>query len=774
MSASFCCRRYLVLTSLLVALFQCAPTAYAISGFIQPFSLVSDVAGRWNDDAVFVADAGNHRIISFSARTDAVTGQFALPNSFVANSVAGIAVSGTAANRIVAAAFPQYNQVNVYAANGTLIASTSAPSPSGVAFDADGFLYVVDSTGSSGVTKMSVSGVVQRRFNTSPVMAAPTRVFVDDFGFVYVIAAGNNNVVSFTSAGSVQRIYGSASATPSPRGVAVDPYGNVFISLTSGRVIKYSNAGSQLGTFIISSSALSGVTIDNFGRLVIAIPTTGQLARIDSTSGQGLSSLAASPNAVIAVRRMSMSMSGVLYYVDTGTSPRTFYQMNVNGTGFVARVFTPTTNGIAIDSTNNAIVISNTDRRTEKHANPSGALLSQSAVLNEDIVSLAVDRSGIVYVCGVTAIFKLNAQLSTFQRLTTSSPALLSPQGVAVDVNNNIVIADTFNNRVVAMTASGAVTWTSRVMSPYGIAVHSSGNIFVSSVNSIVVLSSTGALLQNISTPASSNDNYALTIDETKQVVYVSQYNRIWFTSIPDASPAVPSSSTGIMMSSSSSSAGVSNNSCVTSARVGSYDLSSLANSDQIGISINKDYQYFLRLCGTVSTSFCTEYAPGSSLCQLTIPPLSGRVVAAANSGSLSAPMEWLYIKGNPQLGVVGLIQNGYECGRLSLPAQMILQINCDPNAQNLTVFTVDDSTVGPTYATCVYQVTINSALSCPKSTVASEQTSQTTSQSVKNLAQILSNVATSDADWFRRWFRSQNQADNQIQADTTIATAAE
>ena len=186
---------------------------------------------------------------------------------------------------------------------------------------------------------------------------------------------------------------------------------------------------------------------------------------------------------------------------------------------------------------------------------------------------------------------------------------------------------------------------------------------------------------------------------------------------ISSSSSAVSSVSSVLSSSSSSSAIPVT---CATSSSVGGYDLSSLSFSDLPGLSLSKQYQYFLRLCDTVSNSFCSSFAPDSGLCQVTVPPIAGAVIAAANSGSPQVPMSWSYIRDNATAGVIGLIQNGAPCGALSLPSLFVLQLVCQHNPSQL-YFLVDDSEALPTSPVCLYLATLYTPLSCPANSIAAD-----------------------------------------------------
>ncbi len=203
--------------------------------------------------------------------------------------------------------------ITTAAGNGTAgfnadgIAATLAKldSPSGVAVDASGNLYIADS-GNDRIRKVTAAGVISTVVGTgepgfggdggqaaSAQLNTPTGVAVDTGGNLYIVDSGNNRIRKVTVAGVISTIAGSGSsgtcgtggpatqAQLSPYGVAVDPAGNVFIADPGNNRISMVTPGNSFDLFFPQVAAGEGYstlfTITN----AEAAPASGNLILTD-------------------------------------------------------------------------------------------------------------------------------------------------------------------------------------------------------------------------------------------------------------------------------------------------------------------------------------------------------------------------------------------------------------------------------------------------------------------------------------------------------------
>ncbi len=151
-------------------------------------------------------------------------------------------------------------------------------SPSGVAVDSSGTVYVAD-TGNNTIRKITSGGAVTTLAGlagssgsadgTGPGarFSRPTGVAVDVSGTVYVADTGNNTIRKITSGGTVTTLaglagsFGSNDGTGSaarfsfPGGVAVDSSGTVYVADTNNQTIRIVTSGGSVTTL----AGLSGI-----------------------------------------------------------------------------------------------------------------------------------------------------------------------------------------------------------------------------------------------------------------------------------------------------------------------------------------------------------------------------------------------------------------------------------------------------------------------------------------------------------------------------------
>ncbi len=171
--------------------------------------------------------------------------------------------------------------------NGDLATNAYLNSPSGVAIDTAGNVYIAD-TGSHAVRKVGVNGVITAFAGTGtpgfagdngPALSAqlrgPTGLALDKSGNLYICDTGNNRVRKVSTTGVITTVAGSATVFSSgvgdggaatnanlslPRAVLPDSSGNVYIADTGNlRVRKVDTSGN------ITTVAGNGTTSNGGG-----------------------------------------------------------------------------------------------------------------------------------------------------------------------------------------------------------------------------------------------------------------------------------------------------------------------------------------------------------------------------------------------------------------------------------------------------------------------------------------------------------------------------
>jgi hypothetical protein len=257
------------------------------AGLLTPSAVAIDSAGNY-----FIADATHGTVARFGAdgtiNTSYVTGL---------DTPTAISIDGFG-NLFIAQAGTTHNVIEVYAAGSRRIISSIFVSPSGLALDLNGILYIADAGGhfvyavdnsgilhevaGNGTTTTSVPGQA-----TGTALIAPSSLSVDAAGDLYIADAAANRVytvfASTTSSGSnIATVFGTGTAgnagdggfsnlaqVSDPVSVAVDGSSNLFVvdkGNNAVREITYPNPTLAFGTIMVGqSSPVMLQSLSNFG-----------------------------------------------------------------------------------------------------------------------------------------------------------------------------------------------------------------------------------------------------------------------------------------------------------------------------------------------------------------------------------------------------------------------------------------------------------------------------------------------------------------------------
>jgi len=470
------------------------PALNAALGFLQGVAV--DSAGN-----IYAADVGNHRVVRISP-------------------------SGTLT--VIAG-----NGIQWFSGDGGPGASASVNTPSGLAVDANGNVYLADQE-SHRIRKVSPNGIITTvagngepgfSGDNGPATRAqlnfPFGVALGRDGSLYIGERYNHRVRRISPSGTITTVAGtgvdgfSGDNVPAtsarlnePRGVAVDANDNLYIAdFGNNRIRKVTPAGiitTVAGDGVprfggdngpATSASLefpNGVVVDGAGNIYIADTQTHRIRRVAAGSGI-ITTVVGSGNATFAgdagpatsaslnyPSAVALDAAGTLYIADFGNQR-------------VRRVAGGAINTLA---GNGAF----------KYSGDGAAATSASL---DTPMGVAVDSRGNLYIADTQnhRVRRVNAATGVIATVAgtgvqgfggdngpAASAQLDEPRGVAVDANDNIYIADKGNFRVRRVSAAGTITTvagggnafpgdngpaTSAQISAFGVALDRNNNLFI-------------------------------------------------------------------------------------------------------------------------------------------------------------------------------------------------------------------------------------------------------------------------------------------------------
>ena len=514
----------------------------------QPHGVAVDATGN-----LFIGDYGNQRVrkvtpggvISTVAGNGSrgLNGDGGPASSAELNDPSGIAVDAAGilfiadyGNRRVRRVVPG-GLISTAAGSGGSVLGDGGPAtsaqlstPSGVAVDAAGNLFIADSNGNRvrkvgpGGVISTVAGIGRNGYGgdggpaTSAQLSSPFGVAMDKAGNLFIADSGNMRVRKVTPDGVISTIAGGGTqpfrgdgvpatsvGLPSTNGVAVDVAGNLFIAENTGvrrvspdGVITKVAGGQSRGFSGDGGPAASaqfvvpfGIAVDAVGDLFITDPGNERVRMV-------------TPDGVI---RTVAGMGIQSFNGDGGpaTSAQLYHPRTVDAAG----------NLFIADSDNNRVrkvtpegVISTVAGNGGRGFSGDGGLAT-SAQLNGP-AGMELDTAGNLFIVDFgnnrvrkvtpTGVISTVAGGGARGYVGDGGPAtsaqLNGPSDVALDTAGNLFIAEFYSNRVRKVTRDGLITTVAgdgnrgysgdggpatfaKLASPSGVAVDSSGNLFI-------------------------------------------------------------------------------------------------------------------------------------------------------------------------------------------------------------------------------------------------------------------------------------------------------
>jgi len=466
--------------------------------FFNPSAIAVDSLGN-----IYVADTGNSTIRKITAGVVSTIG--GSPTSFgyndgasgvsLFNGPAGVAVDANGNVYVADTGNDVIRNISIGGIVSTIAGSAGVTgssdgtgsaalfnAPQGVTVDVAGNVYVLD-TGNQTIREILAGGIVTTLAGkpgtsgstpgTGPAARFnhPTSVSVDINGNLYVADAGNQTIRKGSPSPAFTTISGSAGAQGStdgpalraryltPNGIAVDSTGDIFLTDTYSNTVRVLYFGDDIVSTIAGTAGIGGSADANAGQAIDAsfllpsgIAITGFNSLLDGTGSIYVADTA--NNTIRLITPSTVSTGGVQFAVSTfaGEAPTTDANTGITTyhTGYL--------DGQVPFSTNPVTQV----KTYPLFYNPTG---------------LAVDANGTLYIAdtgnNVIRIITANdiAPTQYFVSTLAGTPGqagsrdgssataqFTQPQGVAVDSNFNVYVADTGNDTIRKISTNGAVT----------------------------------------------------------------------------------------------------------------------------------------------------------------------------------------------------------------------------------------------------------------------------------------------------------------------------
>jgi tripartite motif-containing protein 71 len=440
--------------------------------FNDPSGVATDATGN-----IYVVDTDNKRIQKFDANGNFITkwgshgsgdGQFYFPVGIAVDSSGHVYVTDYDNERI-----------QKFDSNGNFITKWGSQGtgdgqfqwPHGIAVDSSGHVFIADN-GNCRIQKFDSNGVFIAKWGSrgsgDGQLARPSGVAVDSLGNVYVADTINYRVQKFdpygrfiTKWGSYD--YGSDGQFRMPYGVAADPFGYVYVVDLSNRIQKFDSNGRFITRWAPYGSGDGHFNVPRR----VAVTPAGDVYVVDSENHR--------------IQKFDSSGNFITKWGSQGTGDGQFWGPH----------------GVAVDSSGHVYVI---DIIIKKFDSDGRFISAWAPNVPSPPRDVAVTLSGYLYFSTYTDlgigrfidvnIWKFDSDgnfITKWGSYGSGDGEFCLPVGVAVDITEQVYVADDYNSRIQKFDANGnfITKWGSHGTGdgqfdhPTGVAVDTSGNVFV-------------------------------------------------------------------------------------------------------------------------------------------------------------------------------------------------------------------------------------------------------------------------------------------------------
>jgi sugar lactone lactonase YvrE len=432
-------------------------------GLLRPQGIAMDGAGTF-----FVANSGDNTVAKVTPDgtvTTFATG-FNQPSDVKLDAAGNVFVSNTGDNSIIRVSAAGVKEV---------FARGIANTPTGLAYDSAGNLYIANSDGT--LRQKSVQNEVSI---LATGLSSAQGLAVDGTGAVLVANAGSGSVTKHV--GTTKTTF--ATGLSSPYGVAIEPAGSVYVTERGfNRISRFDSNGVSLGPLLSPVSSPAELSIDATGKIFVR--NTDSIGVIEAGIARTFvpnftSVLAVSPDpasgGVVALKSYDV------------------YRISATGVPTLLKTLPFYPYGIGVTATGNIVIGDYSNKRV--HMLDAGGNLSVLATLPNNIRQVVTDFAGNVFARSDYAIYRVNLD-GTFVQLSLFTEYLTGISAVA----DNKLVAWTNAAKIYSLDAlSGATTVLRTSSSVQGVTRDSLGQLWAtfSSDNRVIAYDAIGAVAKTI------------------------------------------------------------------------------------------------------------------------------------------------------------------------------------------------------------------------------------------------------------------------------------